>query len=136
MFPGNFDIHIPLVEHLGVRLLQMGDGAATMTYETQPEHANSWGSVHGGILLALLDIGMGTAARSLDRTCNGATTVELKANFLAVAKGQLTTHCRAQRAGRSLIFAEGEVLDLGGELLAKGSGTFKLLHPASGKERA
>jgi acyl-coenzyme A thioesterase PaaI-like protein len=60
----------------------------------------------------------------------------LKANFLAVAKGQLTTHCRAQRAGRSLIFAEGEVLDLGGELLAKGSGTFKLLHPASGKERA
>jgi uncharacterized protein (TIGR00369 family) len=134
MFPGDFDIHIPLVDHLGVRLLEIRDGAAIMAYAPRPEHGNSWGGVHGGILLALLDIGMGTAARSLDPACNGATTVELKANFLAAAKGQLTTRCRAQRAGRSLIFAEGEVLDEPGALLAKGSGTFKLLYPAGGKE--
>jgi uncharacterized protein (TIGR00369 family) len=136
MNPGNFDIRIPLVEHLGVRLQEMRDGTAVMRFEPRPEHGNSWGGVHGGVLLALLDIGMGTAARSLDRTCSGATTVELKANFLAVAKGPLTTRCRAQRAGRSLLFAEGEVLDDAGLLLAKGSGTFKLIHAHGAKEHA
>jgi len=39
------------------------------------------------------------------------------------------TEGHAQRAGRSLIFAEGEVKDATGKLLAKGSGTFKLLYP-------
>jgi uncharacterized protein (TIGR00369 family) len=130
----DFDISIPLVEHLGVRLLEMHDGSARMVFDPRPEHENSWKGVHGGILLALLDIGMGTAARSLDPACNGATTVELKANFLAVAKGQLTAVCRAQRAGRSLIFAEGGVLDRDGTALAKGSGTFKLLYPMGAKE--
>jgi uncharacterized protein (TIGR00369 family) len=136
MNPGNFDIRIPLVEHLGVQLHEMRDGTAVMLFDPRPEHGNSWGGVHGGILLTLLDIGMGTAARSLDPACSGATTVELKANFLAVAKGPLTTRCRAQRAGRSLLFAEGEILDGAGVLLAKGSGTFKLIYASSGKESA
>jgi uncharacterized protein (TIGR00369 family) len=136
MNPGHFDIRIPLVEHLGVRLQEMRDGTAVMGFDPRPEHGNSWGGVHGGILLTLLDIGMGTAARSLDPTCSGATTVELKANFLAVAKGQLTARSRAQRAGRSLIFAEGEVLDQAGTLLAKASGTFKLLHASGSREPA
>jgi len=39
-----------------------------------------------------------------------------------VAAGQ------AQRAGRSLVFVEGEVRDASGTLLAKGTGTFKLRH--------
>jgi uncharacterized protein (TIGR00369 family) len=134
MNPGNFDIRIPLVEHLGVQLNEMRDGTAVMLFDPRPEHGNSWGGVHGGILLTLLDIGMGTAARSLDPACNGATTVELKANFLAAAKGPLTTRCRAQRAGRSLLFAEGEILDGAGVLLAKGSGTFKLVYSNGGKE--
>ena len=42
---------------------------------------------------------------------------------------------RAQRAGRSLIYAEGEVVDAQGAVLAKASGTFKLIHPAGGKDR-
>jgi uncharacterized protein (TIGR00369 family) len=134
MNPGNFDIRIPLVEHLGMCLQDMRGGTAVMLFDPRPEHGNSWGGVHGGILLTLLDIGMGTAARSLDPTCSGATTVELKANFLAAAKGPLTTRCRAQRAGRSLLFAEGEIVDDAGVLLAKGSGTFKLVYSNGGKE--
>jgi uncharacterized protein (TIGR00369 family) len=135
MNPGNFDIRIPLVEHLGIRLLELRDGTAVMAFDPRPEHGNSWGGVHGGILLTLLDIGMGTAARGLEPGCAGATTVELKANFLAVAKGALTTRCRAQRTGRSLIFAEGEVHDGAGTLLAKGSGTFKLVYANGGREQ-
>jgi acyl-coenzyme A thioesterase PaaI-like protein len=41
---------------------------------------------------------------------------------------------RAQRAGRSLIYSEGDVRDAGGTLLAKASGTFKLVYPGSGRD--
>jgi acyl-coenzyme A thioesterase PaaI-like protein len=58
----------------------------------------------------------------------------LKANFLAAALGPLTAEGRAQRAGRSLIFAEGDVSDQRGVTLAKGSGTFKLVYPAGTRE--
>jgi len=36
---------------------------------------------------------------------------------------------RAQRAGRSLLFAEGELRDGGGTVVAKATGTFKLVYP-------
>jgi acyl-coenzyme A thioesterase PaaI-like protein len=71
--------------------------------------------------------GCGSQQRgALARSGSGATTVS---NFLAAATGSLLTEGRAQRAGRSLIFAEGEVRDADGTLLAKASGTFKLLYP-------
>ena len=125
----NFDIHVPFVEHLGLRLLEKTDGHTLIEFDPRPEHENSWKGVHGGVLLTLLDVAMSSAARSLDVSCVGATTVEMKTNFLAAARGRMVTEGHAQRAGRSLIFAEGEVKDATGKLLAKGSGTFKLLYP-------
>jgi len=125
----NFDIHVPFVEHLGLRLLEKADGHTLIEFDPRPEHENSWKGVHGGVLLTLLDVAMSSAARSLDVTCIGATTVEMKTNFLAAARGRVMTEGHAQRAGRTLIFAEGEVKDASGKLLAKGAGTFKLLYP-------
>lgn len=125
----NFDIDVPFVEHLGLRLLEKADGRAVIQFDPRPEHFNSWKGVHGGVLLSVLDVALSSAARSLDPACTGATTVEIKTNFLAAATGLFLTEGRAQRAGRSLIFAEGEVQDADGTLLAKASGTFKLLYP-------
>lgn len=125
----NFDIDIPFVEHLGLQLLAKADGRSLIRLDPRPEHLNSWKGVHGGVLLSMLDVALGSAARSLDPNCIGATTVEMKANFLAVAIGPIVAEGRAQRTGRSLIFAEGEVRDLAGTSLAKASGTFKLLYP-------
>jgi uncharacterized protein (TIGR00369 family) len=127
--PAGFDIHIPFVEHLGLQLLERSGGRAVVRLDPQPEHLNSWNGVHGGVLLTMLDAALTSAARSLDRDCIGCTTVEIKANFLAAASGPVVAQGRAQRAGRSLIFSEGEVQDLGGTLLAKASGTFKLIYP-------
>ena len=56
-------------------------------------------------------------------------TIELKVNFLAAATGEITAQGFAQRAGRSLVFVEGEVRSASGDLLAKATGTFKLRHP-------
>lgn len=125
----SFDIHIPFVEHLGVELLEKAGGMMRLKFAPRPEHLNSWNGIHGGVLMSLLDVALGSAARSLDVSCIGATTVELKANFLSAATGAVLGEGRAQRAGRSLIFAEGELRSPDGALVAKGTGTFKLVYP-------
>jgi len=124
-----FNIHVPFVEHLGVRITERGDGVVRLRLDPRPELANSWGSVHGGVLMTLLDVALASAGRSLDDTCNGALTVEMKVNFIAAANGSVIGEGRAQRAGRSLIFSEGELRAEDGTLLAKATGTFKLLYP-------
>lgn len=125
----NFDIHIPYVEFMQMRMLEQADGKARVAFEPKPEHFNSWKSIHGGVLMGLLDVAMGTASRSLDARCIGASTVEMKTNFIAAAQGPVFTDARAQYAGRSLIFTESEMTDMAGTLLAKATGTFKLIYP-------
>jgi uncharacterized protein (TIGR00369 family) len=126
-----FNIHVPFVEHLGVRILERSNGTVKLRLDPRPELTNSWGSVHGGVLMTLLDVALASAGRSLDETCNGALTVEMKVNFIAAAMGPVLGEGRAQRAGRSLIFSEGELRSEDGTLLAKATGTFKLLYPSS-----
>jgi uncharacterized protein (TIGR00369 family) len=124
----NFDIYIPFVEHLGIELLEKANGTMRLRFVARPEHLNSWSGIHGGVLMTLLDVALGSASRSLDVACVGATTIELKANFLSAASDVVLGEGRAQRAGRSLIFAEGELRKPDGALVAKGSGTFKLVY--------
>lgn len=128
-----FDIRIPFVDHLGVELLEKTEGKVRIAFSPRPEHLNSWNGIHGGVMMTLLDTALGSASRALDAGCVGATTVELKTNFLAAARGPVAGEGRAQRAGRSLIYAEGEIRDAAGTLLAKASGTFKLVYPKEGQ---
>jgi uncharacterized protein (TIGR00369 family) len=126
--PG-FDIHVPFIDHLGIGMAVRRAGVVGVTLDSRQELTNSWGSVHGGVLMTLLDVALASAGRSLDETCNGALTVEMKVNFIAAAFGTVHGEGRAQRAGRSLIFSEGELTAEDGTLLAKATGTFKLLYP-------
>ena len=129
-----FDIDIPFVHLLGIELLEKADGRARIAFTPAPEHLNSWKGVHGGVVMALLDTALSSAARALDPACIGCSTVEMKTNFLAAASGPLVTAGRAQRAGRSLIYAEGEVVDAQGNVLAKANGTFKLIYPSGSRD--
>jgi len=58
-----FDIHVPFVEHLGLQLLEKRNGVVRMRLEPRPEFENSWGSMHGGALMTLLDVALATAGR-------------------------------------------------------------------------
>ena len=126
--PSVFDIRIPYADLLRIRRLSEAPGSCTAAVDIRPELTNSWGVAHGGAIMSLLDMTMGMSAKTLDPEAIGATTVELKTNFLAAASGEITATGQAHRAGRSLVFVEGEVRDAGGTLLAKASGTFKLRH--------
>jgi len=84
--------------------------------------------LHGGIHAILLDSACGFAAsRALSEDGNQLiVTLSLTTNYLAAAKeGLLVATGRVTRAGRSIVYAAGEVRDEKGELLATGNGVFK-----------
>ncbi len=129
VYPTGFTIDIPYAALLGIHRISETPGSVVVGMTVTPQHMNSWGVAHGGAVMSLLDVTMGMSARSIDPASNGATTVELKTNFIAGANGDLRAVGHAHRAGRSLVFVEGEVRDADGRLLAKATGTFKLRFP-------
>jgi uncharacterized protein (TIGR00369 family) len=123
------DIHIPFAEYLGVRAHQQENGELEITLALRPEHHNSWGAAHGGVILSVMDMVMGLSAKSVDAQASGAITIELKTNFIQMVTTRLRAKAKATRMGRTLIFVEGELFNEDGELAAKASGTFKLKYP-------
>ena len=76
------EIHIPFAAHLQFDTRQSAGGTAQIAYEARPEHLNSFGIVHGGAVMTLLDVVMASAARSL-QPAMGMITIELKTSFNA-----------------------------------------------------
>ena len=124
--PSGIDFNIPFAEHLGVNGYRQKNGEAEISLQLKPEHLNSWGSAHGGVILGVFDILMGLSAKSIDVEASGAITIELKTNFLQTVTDAINARARATRSGRTLIFVEGEIFNEDGHLAAKASGTFKL----------
>jgi uncharacterized protein (TIGR00369 family) len=123
------DMYIPFAERLGVRLVHRDVGDVRLELDLNEDHMNSWQMAHGGVIMSMFDIAMAMSAKTLDDASSDAATVELKTNFLKAATGRITARARAQRAGRSLIFVEGEMRNEPQELLARATGTFKLRYP-------
>ena len=120
---------IRFAEHLGVRIDSLDKGLARLSLEIKPEFTTSWGTVHGGAVLSLLDITLSMSARTLYNPPRSIMTVDLSAQFIGTAKGVIRAEGRVAKAGKSTIFCEGEVRDEAGELVAKAIGTFRGLEP-------
>jgi len=121
-----FGRQIPFLELLGARAEYWEKGRAVISIDVRPELTNSWKFAHGGVLLTLLDVAMGAAARTTDAKGHGIVTVNIAVNFLRSCSGLLRAEGRVLRGGRSLVFCEGDVKDVSGETMAIGIGTFRL----------
>ncbi|MDE2578711.1 MAG: PaaI family thioesterase [Hyphomicrobiales bacterium] len=122
-----FGADIPFVRFCGIEPIDCAPGRSHLEVTIEPHHANQMGVAHGGLLMTLLDVAMGSAAR-LAAGAN-VITVDLQTAFLAPAAGRLAGRGRVVRAGKSLLFVEGEVTDAAGELVARGSSVFKTAAP-------
>ena len=121
----------PVAKPIGFNLRSVEPGRAVLHMEAGPQHWNPMGGLHGGILCDLTDAAMGIAYSSTLAESEAFATVELKINFLRpVKRGHLTAEGRVVSGGRTLGYAEAEVRDEGGRLIAKASSTCKTLRPS------
>jgi uncharacterized protein (TIGR00369 family) len=120
----HFGVHIPFVQHLGFDLRKFEDGQSEIHYDPKPEHQNSFGVVHGGASMTLLDVTMAVAARSVDKEM-GVVTIEMKTTFMQAGRGTLTARGRLMHRTASMGFTEATIYDADGKPCAHATGTFK-----------
>ena len=121
-----FGLDIPFIRLLGAKEEQWEKGRAVSSVEVRPELHNSWEYAHGGVVMTLLDVTMGSAARSMVPHAAGVVTVDMSVSFMSAGQGRLTVDARVLRSGATLIFCEGEMRDAEGELVAKAMASFKV----------
>lgn len=114
--------------------LSAGDGKGRCILDIGAQHGNRHGSLHGGIIACMLDNAMGFAA-SLTGDEAGKTrvmTISMNTQFIAPAReGRVVATGSVSGGGRSIMFAEGEVLDEAGTVIATATGVYKRLREAN-----
>lgn len=102
---------------LGMSIVSVGPGAATLTMAVRPDMVNGHGSCHGGFIFALADSAFAYAANSFNQR---AVAAGADIDFLAPARlGELLSaaaHVRHQ-GGRSGVY-DVEVTNPDGRLIA------------------
>jgi uncharacterized protein (TIGR00369 family) len=112
---------------MGIEFLGVIDGATSLQLDLAPRHMSRANRVHGGVLFTLLDSALGRSILNALPEGRGCATVEIKVNyFRPVQKGRVTARGRLKELTKSLAYAEGEVLNDQGKVLARASGTFFL----------
>jgi uncharacterized protein (TIGR00369 family) len=83
--------------------------------------------VHGGILATLADTAMGLAVRTVLQPGRRHVTVQLGVEFLSPGRpGKILARGRSVKIGSQLGFAEADVTDQGGRLLARARSTLSV----------
>ncbi|MGA7912481.1 MAG: PaaI family thioesterase [Candidatus Dormiibacterota bacterium] len=111
---------------LGLRLVDTGDGTATVEMTATEDMANHSGFVHGGMISTLADSAMGRSLRTLSPGVTRAMSFDLKLNFIAAAKIGETLSAKGSviHAGRRTAVTECRVEGANRRLVATASATF------------
>lgn len=115
---------------IGMEFEIIEPGKVKYKLDINKSHLATPNAVHGGCLSALLDATMGVGALSLvEKDFSVVSTLELKVSFLdsVLKNDHLISTSKIIRKGRKIIFAEAEVENQKGQLVAKSSGTFMIL---------
>ncbi len=115
---------IPLADLLGFRVISVQRGEAVIEMETNSNHANPMGTLHGGVLCTIADSAMGIAHASTLEAGETGTTLELKINFLRpVWSDRLRAIGRVIKPGKTISLVECDILDSKERLVARSSST-------------
>ncbi len=126
----SFGVDIPFVKLLGFQLTLFAGGRSEVLLPADPEHLNSFAVTHGGVLMALLDVTMASAARSVCPEL-GVVTIEMKTSFMRPAipseNGPLVAKGELMHRTATMAFTQATVYDARGHACAHATGTFKYL---------
>jgi uncharacterized protein (TIGR00369 family) len=124
----DYQKRIPFIQLLKLATDELGHGTAKLSLPVEPQLTNSLGSVHGGVIMSLLDVALCTAARTLHPESQGVITINLSTSFIGAGSGErLLAEARVLKDGRSMSFVEGEARNADGSLVAKAIGTVRVL---------
>lgn len=114
----------PIAQLVQMDLTAVEEGRVEFTCTVDESVYNPIGAVHGGLVCTLLDSVAGCAVHTTLPAGVGYTSIELKVTYLRAvtrASGPLTAVGTVVKPGRRVSFAEGQVVDAAGKLVATAS---------------
>ena len=120
----------PILHTLDFKVNHLEKGIVIFSFEPQEFHYNPIGSVHGGVITAILDSAMGCSLHSLLDAGVGYTTLELKVNFLKavnIKTGLLKAVGKVINAGSRSALVEAQLIDESGKIYAHAVSTCMIL---------
>lgn len=120
-----FDEEVTFSKHIGAKVEEVEPGRSVVWIEIEEVHLNGAGTLHGGVYASLIDNAMGLAVLALVGT--RTATIEMNVHFLgAVNEGRITCHSEVVHRTRRTATAESKVYDADGNLVAMGTGAFRV----------
>ena len=115
----------PFNRWFGIRCVTRVAGSTEYEMQVTPGMLNRRGVAHGGVVCSLLDTALGAAVVSGIDPEEWCATLELSIQFRdPVHAGRVVGRGRMVKRGRRAAFAEGEIVDGSGKVLAVAHGTW------------
>ena len=127
----------PIAAHFAMDIVEVEEGTVTFTCQPDESHYNPIGAVHGGLVCTVLDSALGCATHTTLPAGVGYTSIEIKVNYLRPVtrdSGPLRCIGRVTKPGRRVAFAEGEVLDKDGKVVATATGSLLVFPLPTGQQ--
>ncbi len=118
----------PATDTLGITILRLGKGRASMRMIVDEHLHNLSGTMHGGIMGDIADAAMGVALATTLSPEEDFTTIEFKMSFLRPhVKGALQAVGFLAKRGRRVAFTEAVLTNSRKQVVARSSGTCLLV---------
>jgi uncharacterized protein (TIGR00369 family) len=113
---------------LGARLERLAPGEVDVSLLVETRHLNLGGTLHGGLIATLADTATGLALRTTLEAGTTSVTSSLSVTFLRPGRpGTVTAKGRVVKRGTRFAYAEADVEDGEGRLLARAAATFTVM---------
>jgi len=108
-------------------------GEVEMEFAGRDEFLNRHGHLQGGLLAAMLDSALSCALLVTLPPERTSLTLEMKVSYLRQAPaGAVLAKAKLLHHGRGIAFAEGSLSDAGGNVVATGTATLRIVQAGGG----
>jgi uncharacterized protein (TIGR00369 family) len=120
-----FNEEVTFSRHIGAKVEEVEPGRSVISIDVEDIHLNGAGTLHGGVYSSLIDNAMGLSVLALVGV--RTATIQMNVHFLgAVSGGRITCKSKVLHRTRRTATAEAKVYDAEDNLVALGTGAFRV----------
>lgn len=119
----------PFFKTIAMQIESADRNGARLRIKSGIEHKNIWDTIHGGVIASLVDAICGLSIIPFLKNDEMIMMAGLQVQyFIPVENGDLVGYGRMIHRGRRLAYAEADIFDDRGNLIAKGNASFSIMN--------